>query len=77
MAGKRWHELSERTRRRIVTVAIVEGLLKIAALIDIIRRPAESIRGRKRVWIPAVLVVNSGGVLPIVYFLLGRRRRSA
>jgi len=46
------------------------GLLA-AALVDIYRRPAEEIRGRKPLWV-AVAFVNYIG--PISYFLFGRRR---
>jgi hypothetical protein len=52
----------------------VEGILKVAALIDMKRRPADQIRGSKWVWGPA-MVINSAGVIPIAYFALGRRRR--
>ena len=73
MAG-RWSELSERARRWIVLSAIAEGILKIAALVDLKRRPADEVRGRKWVWATVVTLANSAGVVPIGYFLLGRRR---
>ena len=47
--------------------------LKAAAAIDIRRRPASEIRGPKWAWL-AALVVNSAGVIPISYFVFGRRR---
>ncbi len=51
MAAKRkWSDLSDRTRKLIITVAVAEGILKVAALIDIKRRPASQIRGPKWVW---------------------------
>jgi len=46
-----------------------------AALIDIKRRPASQIRGPKQVWAAAVAIINSAGVLPISYFVFGRRRQ--
>ena len=70
---KRWNELSQRTRRLIVVSATVEGILKVAALVDIARRPASQIKGRKGVWALAVVVVNSLGAVPIAYFAAGRR----
>jgi hypothetical protein len=73
-ASKRWSELSERNRRLIIGVAVAEGLLKLAALIDIKRRPASQVRGRRWVWAALVAVVNSFGLMPISYFLFGRRR---
>lgn len=72
MAG-RWNELDPRVRKAIVTVGAVEALLKIAALVDIKRRPASQIRGRKRTWALA-MIVNSAGLIPLSYFLFGRRR---
>ena len=51
----------------------VEGALKVAALVDLVRRPAEQVRGSKRAWAAAIVVVNSGGVVPLAYFLRGRR----
>ena len=51
----------------------VEGLLKVAALVDLTRRPASEVRGSKRAWATAIVLVNSAGVLPVVYFRRGRR----
>jgi Family of unknown function (DUF5652)/Phospholipase_D-nuclease N-terminal len=77
MAAKRaWSNLDESTRKLIIAVAVVEGILKVAALIDIKRRPASQIRGPKWLWAPVVAVVNSAGVVPISYFVFGRQPRS-
>jgi hypothetical protein len=77
MAAKRtWSELSPRTRRLLSVVAVVEGILKLVALIDIKRRPASQIRGPKWLWATALTVVGSAGVLPISYFVVGRRHGS-
>jgi hypothetical protein len=65
----RWNELSPARRVvSIVTVLIQVGLL-VAALIDLRGRPAEQIRGNKRLW---TLVVFINWVGPISYFLFGR-----
>lgn len=74
MARRRWRDLSERSRRLIVVAGVLEGILKIAALVDLKRRPAEEIRGSKRAWASAVVLVNSLGAVPVAYFLLGRRK---
>lgn len=75
MTGRRrWSDLSEDTRRRIVLVGTLEAVLKIAALVDLARRPAAEIRGRKWIWATAVTVVNAAGAVPLGYFLVGRRR---
>lgn len=71
---RRWSELSEASRRLIILGATVEGLLKISALIDLVRRPASQVRGSKARWALAVVVVNSLGAVPLAYLLYGRRR---
>ena len=48
--------------------------LLAAALADIYRRPAEEIRGSKRLW-SLVAFANFMGIGPIAYFLFGRKRR--
>jgi hypothetical protein len=73
-ARKRWSDLSERTRRLLITAAAADGILRVAALLDIKRRPASQIRGRKRMWAMVVAVVSSAGIVPISYFVFGRRR---
>lgn len=74
MAGQKWGDLSPRTRRLIIAAAGLEGVLKVAALADMKRRPVSEIRGSKWIWGPA-MVINSAGAIPIAYFAFGRRRR--
>ena len=71
-----WSDLSRRTRRLLVVAAVAEGVLKLAALLDLRRRPASQVRGPKWLWATVVTVVGSAGVVPISYFLFGRRPRS-
>jgi hypothetical protein len=73
VAPKRWDELDVRTRRVLLTGAAFEGTLKIAALVDLARRPTDQIRGSKLGWAAAIVLINSAGAVPIVYFLRGRR----
>ena len=75
MPMQQWSDLSERTRRLLVTVAAVDAALRVAALDVDKRRPAGQIRGGKRVWAAVVALVNSAGVVPISYFVFGRRRQ--
>jgi hypothetical protein len=70
---KKWSDLSPRTRRFIVLATAIEGALKIAALIDLARRPSSEVRGSKRRWAAAVALINAAGTVPIAYFLWGRR----
>lgn len=71
-AGKqwRWADLSDRQRKVLVAAAAAEAALKIAALIDIQRRPKRQIRGPKALW-RAAMVVNLLG--PLSYFTFGRK----
>jgi bacteriorhodopsin len=68
---KKWSELSDRSRRLITVLGVIEGALLVATLVDIRRRPAEEIKGSKRMW-TALAFVNIIG--PIAYFAFGRRR---
>jgi hypothetical protein len=70
-AGKKWAELSDRQRSWLLAAAAAELSLKIAALVDIKRRPADRIRGPKALW-RAAMAVNLLG--PVSYFTIGRRR---
>jgi hypothetical protein len=70
---RRWSDLSRRQRVLLLLGAAFEGTLKILALRDLRRRPAEEIRGSKKVWATALVLANSAGAVPIAYFRLGRR----
>jgi hypothetical protein len=74
VATKRWGDLSPRARRIIVVGAVIEAILKIAALVDLARRPAAQVRGSRLRWAAAVVVINSAGLAPISYFRFGRRK---
>lgn len=73
MPKKRWKDLSPRARRLILLGATFEGLLKVVALVDLKRRPADQVNGSKKWWAAATVLVNSGGLVPVVYLLRGRR----
>ena len=72
-ARRQWSDLSQRTRRLLIGAGVAEGILKVAALIDLKRRPATQVRGPKWIWATVLAVVGSAGVLPISYFVFGRR----
>jgi hypothetical protein len=74
VAKKKWNELSPRARRVIVAGGVFEGVLKVAALIDLARRPASEVRGSRVRWALAVTLTNSVGAVPFAYFAYGRRR---
>jgi hypothetical protein len=70
-----WRELSPRSRRLIIAGGAVDGALKLAALVDLARRPAAEVRGSKKRWAVAITLINSLGAVPIAYFAYGRRPR--
>lgn len=53
--------------------AAFEGILKVLALRDLRRRPANQVRGSKAKWAIALILINSVGAVPIAYFVYGRR----
>ena len=76
-ARKKWNDLEPRTRRLIVVAGVIEGVLKIAALVDLARRPSNQVRGPKAAWAAAVSLIGSLGAVPIAYFAWGRRRSAS
>lgn len=73
MAAKKI-DLDPRTRNVLVGLGLAETVLKIIALIDLVRRRPESVRGNKGAWAAAIATINSAGAVPVLYFLFGRRR---
>jgi hypothetical protein len=74
VARRQWSDLSERTRRLLAIAAVAEGILKLSALIDLKRRPASQVRGPKWLWATVLAIISSAGVVPISYFVFGRRQ---
>jgi hypothetical protein len=74
MATGKWSDLPARTRQLVMAAAVAEGVLKVAALIDMKRRPASQIRGSKWIWALAVVLINSAGGAPVAYFAFGLRQ---
>jgi Phospholipase_D-nuclease N-terminal len=74
--ARQWSDLSDRSRKLIIAAAIGEAILKTAVIVDIRRRPASQIRGSKRMWIIAAVLVNSAGIGSLSYFVFGRRREA-
>ncbi|MGI8682767.1 MAG: hypothetical protein ACR2JO_11710 [Mycobacteriales bacterium] len=73
MAKKRWSDLTPGSRRLIMIGGAIEGVLKTAALVDLVHRPTEEVRGSKPLWAAAIVLINSVGVVPITYFAYGWR----
>lgn len=71
---KQWKELNTPQKASGLLIGFVQVSLLIAALVDIRRRPAEQIRGRKMWWALAAFVNFIG---PISYFAFGRKQPTA
>ncbi|MCK9496071.1 MAG: PLDc N-terminal domain-containing protein [Dehalococcoidia bacterium] len=71
MKRRGWDDLSRQQKRGIGLLGLVQFALLLFALQDWIRRPDDQIRGRKKLWFPA-LFVNFVG--PVAYLVVGRRR---
>lgn len=66
-----WNDLAPQKQLTISLVGLVQVALLGAALVDIRRRPAEQIKGSKKLW---TLVAFINFVGPITYFVIGRKR---
>ena len=64
MPKKSWSELSNGQKTAVLTLASIEISLTATALVDLIRRPADQVHGRKAVWAAGLLVQPVG---PITY----------
>ena len=71
MQRKTWSDLDDRQKMAVLVAGSVQISLLLTALLDLYRRPAQEIRGSKRMW-AAVSLVNFVG--PISYFAFGRRK---
>lgn len=73
-ARQKWDELSPARKRVMITVGVIDAGLRAWALVDLKNRPADEVKGPKGVWALALTVVNSAGLLPAAYLLVGRKR---
>ncbi|HET7514947.1 MAG TPA: PLDc N-terminal domain-containing protein [Gaiella sp.] len=67
---KTWSGLSPRSRAAIVALGFAEVVVTGVALRDLVRRPADLVRGPKALWAPILFVQPVGSPL---YLLAGRR----
>lgn len=69
MGTRKWADLTGPQKTAVLTVASVELALTATALVDLARRPAAEVRGRKAVWALAVFLQPVG---PVAYLAWGR-----
>lgn len=71
VSKKQWNDLSPQKQLTISIAGLIQIALLAAALIDIRRRPADQIKGSKKLW-TLVAFINFFG--PVAYFVFGRKR---
>jgi len=69
---KRFQDLPPVARAALGILGVIDIGLRVYALVDIAKRPDDQIEGPKEVWVPALAVVNSAGLLPLAYLKWGR-----
>jgi hypothetical protein len=74
MARKKWSEMSGRQQLATVAVSTVELALTAIALVDLVKRPPEQVRGPKGLWALGVFIQPVG---PVAYLAWGRHASGA
>ena len=68
---EQWDALPPWRKAGTFALGVVEIVATTAAVVDLVRRPREQVRGPKALWWPTLSVQPVG---PLVYLLLGRKR---
>lgn len=71
---KQWKDLATATKIRMMIMGVIQVALLVAALWDIRQRPAEGIKGDKKVWV-GIAFINFVG--PLAYVFFGRKQLTA
>ena len=70
MSNRKWADMSAAQRTVMLTLVSIEVSLTATALVDLVRRPADQVHGRKGVWALALFVQPVG---PVAYLWTHRR----
>ena len=73
-ARQRWEDLPTARKRLVLGVAVLDAGMRAWALLDLRNRSQDEVNGPKAAWGLALTIVNSAGLVPAAYLLLGRRR---
>jgi len=68
---KKWSDFTDTQKAAILVAASVELSLTASALVDLVRRPREQVRGPKALWLLGCFVQPLG---PIAYLACGRTK---
>ena len=66
-SNRRWSEMGPGQRAAVLIVGGVELVLTVTALVDLIRRPADQVRGDKQLWALGVLVQPVGPIASLAW----------
>lgn len=72
VSRRRWRDLTTGQRVAFLAMSAVQVGLAAVAWVDLARRPAEQVNGRKPLWAGAIAVNFAG---PIAYLVWGRTRQ--
>ena len=70
-ARGKWSELSPRQQTAVLVLGSIQLSLAATAWVDLARRPAAQVNGRKVIW---ALVIAINWIGPLSYFRWGHRR---
>ena len=70
MNNRKWADMSPTQKTVMLTLISVEVSLTATALVDLVRRPADQVHGRKGVWALALFVQPVG---PVAYLWTHRK----
>lgn len=71
ISRRRWQDFTPTQQASLLTLAAIQLSLAATAWVDLARRPAQNIYGKKSMW-AAIIAINFVG--PITYFVKGIRR---
>lgn len=75
MSHKKWQDQSPARRGLLLTVGLLDAGLRAWALVDLVKRPQEEVKGNKAAWALALALVNSVGIVPATYLGWARHTR--
>lgn len=67
---QRWSDFAPAEQVAVVALGVAEVVTTTIAVVDLVRRPREQVRGPKALWFAANVVQPVG---PVAYLLFGRR----
>ena len=73
MMNKPFHVFAGLLAHPLALGGMADAALRVYALVDVAKRPEAEIHGSKAMWVPALAVVSSMGLLPCAYLKYGRR----